>query len=384
MLGKNVRWAEQHCCNNPNIDFNCGCSWQHLFYKEGKGMGDCNRPDGSCAPKSYEAPTQPYQQPTENWCQTAAGDAWKGKGTTISYDGQTKPQYDKMVEQFPYNADKKPGEKGNVQAAYEESAKTGKPIVFVIGKFDGSNPRNVTDLLKGAPDAIKVYVDPDKCADPKLKAFAESELKGGHNASVAVVYSMEHDKDGNRELARQYRLQGGDKSMQPELLDKIAKAERKPEGPSAAELKQIAEAKEKAAAEKASADKAAADKATADKAAADKAAELKTAEEKGRAAGKAEARKEIATIVAPGLVAGVELGKVIIEHPVEAAKVAAVVVAPGLVAGVELGKVIIENPVQAAKVAAVVAVPGLLPAVAGAKLGARVVKGLWDMVPEFP
>ncbi len=401
------------------------------------------RPDGtsSCAPVRYDAPLPPYQQAEKSWCQTAACDAYSGKGTTVVYDGQTKPQYDKMAESFKYNGAKGADEKGGVQDAYAEAIRTGKPLVVVMGKFDGNNPKNVVDQTQknAKNDAVYLYVDPTTCKDEQLKAYAEQRLKGGHNASMTDVFEFTPGQDGKPDMKKVYSWQGGDPSMIASFKDALSttrdnmtankdKFSKEPIGPAEIEKKQIAEAKAKADADKAAAEKVAADKAAADKATADKAAEkaaaekaatekaaadkavaaekaaadIKAAEERGRLTGRAQVKQETADTVKKVVGTAIDLTVPIVpitregvkvagavadfvaKDPETALKGAAVIALPTIAIPVLVTEkavdLVVKNPEVAAKAAIAVTMP-IVPIVTG---GARIARKLYDALPDAP
>lgn len=408
-------------------------------------MGDCRT--GTCPTVRYEAPQPTYQQPEKSWCSTAASDAYAGKGTTVVYDGQTKPQYDKMQESFKFNGSKGANEKGGVQDAYAEAIRTGKPLVVVMGKFDGNNPRNVVEQTQknAKNDAVYLYVDPTTCKDEQLKAYAEQRLKGGHNASMTDVFEFTPGKDGKPDMKKVYSWQGGDPSMVGSFKDALSttrdnmtankdKFSKEPIGPGELEQKQIADAKakaeadkaaadkvaadkvaaekaaaekaaadkaaaEKAAAEKAAAEKAAAEKAAADKAAAEKAAaDIKAAEERGRLTGRAEVKAEnaktvndvvgtaidLAVPIIPITRAGVQVGQKVGEFVVEHPREAAIIAAPTIAIPVIAAEKAVDFAVKNPDVAAKIVISGAMPIVPIVTGGAKLARQAYDLLPEKP
>ena len=151
-------------------------------------------------------------QPECSNIQAAACDAWEQPGKTISVDGQTQGDYDKMIkDNFHYTQD-------NIADAYQAAAREGKPIVEVFGNWENNNSRHfVQDSLpqakNGAGDAIYVYVDTTK-ATGALGQLASSLMAGGHNNEVSVVLPVKQGKDGQPEPdTYNFSWLGGDPSM---------------------------------------------------------------------------------------------------------------------------------------------------------------------------
>ncbi len=166
------------------------------------------------------------QQPQEskNWQSTSACEAYSRPGKTVAVDGQSKPDYDKMIkDNFQYTQD-------NYADAYKAAAREGKPVVAVFGSWEHNNTR---DLIQNAlpasgaqKDAIYLYVDPAKCKDENLKKFAEGQLAGGHNAAVSIVFNVKPDEKGNPQPTEyNFRWQGAQPSMLPSFKDAINKAQ---------------------------------------------------------------------------------------------------------------------------------------------------------------
>ncbi len=175
--------------------------------------------------RCYDQPVvQQQPQESKNWQSTSACEAYSRPGKTVAVDGQSKPDYDKMIkDNFQYTQD-------NYADAYKAAAREGKPVVAVFGSWEHNNTR---DLIQNAlpasgaqKDAIYLYVDPAKCKDENLKKFAEGQLAGGHNAAVSIVFNVKPDEKGNPQPTEyNFRWQGAQPSMIPSFKDAINKAQ---------------------------------------------------------------------------------------------------------------------------------------------------------------
>ncbi len=151
-------------------------------------------------------------------------------GTVVAVDGQSRGDYDKMIKQnFKYTQD-------NYGDAYKEAARSGKPLVAIFGSFEHNNTRHLVqnalpEAQNGAAkDAVYIYVDRAKCKDGALASFADSQLAGGHNAAVSVVFTVKPGKDGSLQPeAANFRWQGSDRSMIGSFNQAISQAHEKME-----------------------------------------------------------------------------------------------------------------------------------------------------------
>jgi thiol-disulfide isomerase/thioredoxin len=151
-------------------------------------------------------------------------------GTVVAVDGQSRGDYDKMIKQnFKYTQD-------NYGDAYKEAARSGKPLVAIFGSFEHNNTRQLVqnslpEAQRGAAkDAVYIYVDRAKCKDGALANFADSQLAGGHNAAVSIVFTVKPGKDGSLQPeAANFRWQGADRSMIGSFNQAISQAHEKME-----------------------------------------------------------------------------------------------------------------------------------------------------------
>ncbi len=138
---------------------------------------------------------------------------------TISVDGQTQADYDRMTSKFKFNQD-------NYGDAYRESARTGKPIIAVFGSWEKNNSKRVVEGGKNQ-DAIYLYIDPEKCADENMKKFAQSQLNG-HNGCVSIILGVKPGADDKKPepMESSYRWFGNDPSMSSSIRNEVSKVQQ--------------------------------------------------------------------------------------------------------------------------------------------------------------
>lgn len=149
-------------------------------------------------------------------------------GTVVSVDGQSRPDYERMIkDKFQYTQD-------NYGDAYKAAARSGLPIVAVFGSFENNNSRSmIQDSLplaqqNGKQDAIYLYIDRAKCKDPAMAAFADAQFAGGHNAAVALVCNVKPDQNGNPvPEPYNFRWQGGDASYISSFNQSLSQAKER-------------------------------------------------------------------------------------------------------------------------------------------------------------
>jgi thiol-disulfide isomerase/thioredoxin len=151
-----------------------------------------------------------------------------GSATVIAVDGQSRSDYDQMIKQnFKFTQD-------NYQDAYKEAARTGKAVVAIFGGFENNNSRQLIENALpeakngAAKDAVYVYIDRAKCKDPEMAKLADSQLAGGHNAAISLVFGVKPGKDGSIQPDEtNFRWQGAHSSMIGSFNEAITRAQDK-------------------------------------------------------------------------------------------------------------------------------------------------------------